>query len=135
TYREEYRIETNFARLKGQPLSISPMYLHVEDHIKGLIRLLSIGLRLLTLLEFVVGKRLTEASEALCGLYAGNAKRSTSKPTAELLLETFKHITLLIIPQNGHLIRYLNPLTELQQRILELLGYSANVYTRLAANS
>jgi transposase len=135
TYRDEYRIETNFARLKGQPLSIAPMYLLREDHIKGLIRLLSIGLRLLTLLEFVVGKRLAEAGETLSGLYAGNAKRSTAKPTAELLLEAFKHITLLIIPQNGHPIRYLNPLTELQQRILELLGYSADVYAKLATNS
>ena len=135
TYREEYRIETNFARLKGQPLSISPMYLQREDHIKGLIRLLSIGLRLLTLLEFVVRKRLAEAGEALSGLYAGNAKRSTANPTAELLLEAFKNIALLIIPQNGHLIRYLNPLTELQKRILELFGYSADVYARLATNS
>jgi transposase len=135
TYRDEYRIETNFARLKGQTLSISPMYLQREDHIKGLIRLLSIGLRLLTLLEFVVGKRLAEAGETLCGLFAGNAKRSTAKPTAELLLEAFKNLTLLIIPQNGHLIRYLNPLTELQQRILELLGYSADVYAKLAADS
>ena len=135
TYRDEYRIENNFGRLKGQSLSISPMYLQREDHIKGLIRLLSIGLRLLTLLEFVVGKRLAEASEALSGLYAGNAKRSTANPTAELLLEAFKNITMLIIPQNGHLIRYLNPLTELQKRMLELFGYSADVYARLAAGS
>lgn len=135
TYRDEYRIESDFARLKGQPLSISPMYLQREDHIKGLIRLLSIGLRVLTLLEFVVRKRLAEGSAALSGLYAGNAKRSTAKPTAELLLEAFKNIPLLIIPQNGHLIRYLNPLTELQQRILELLGYSGDVYARLASNS
>lgn len=134
TYRDEYRIETNFSRLKGQPLSISPMYLHREDHIKGLIRLLSIGLRLLTLLEFVVRKRLAEAGEVLRGLYAGNPKRSTANPTAELLLEAFKNITLLVIPQNGHPIRYLNPLTELQQRILQLLGCRADVYTRLASN-
>lgn len=135
TYRDEYRIETNFGRLKGQPLSIAPMYLQREDHIKGLIRLLSIGLRLLTLLEFLVRKRLAEASETLSGLYAGNAKRSTANPTAELLLEAFKNMTLLIIPQNGHFIRYLNPLTELQQRILELLGYSADVYARFVTNS
>ena len=135
TYRDEYRIETNFARLKGQPLSISPMYLQREDHIKGLIRLLSIGLRLLTLLEFVVGKRLAEAGETLSGLYAGNAKRSTAKPTAELLLEAFKNITLLIVPQEGHPIRYLNPLTQLQQRVLELLGYSTDVYAKLETNS
>jgi transposase len=135
TYRDEYRIETNFARLKGQPLSISPMYLQREDHIKGLLRLLSIGLRLLTLLEFVVGKRLHEADETLGGLYAGNAKRSTARPTAELLLEAFGNITLLVIPQDGHQIRYLNPLTSLQQRILELMGYSAEVYTRLVTDS
>lgn len=135
TYRDEYRIETNFARFKGQSLSISPMYLQREDHIKGLIRLLSIGLRLLTLLEFVVGKRLAEAGETLAGLYAGNAKRSTAKPTAELLLEAFKNITLLIVPQKGHQIRYLNPLTQLQQRILELMGYSADLYRKLATNS
>jgi len=135
TYRDEYRIETDFGRLKGQPLSISPMYLQREDHIKGLIRLLSIGLRLLTLLEFVVRKRLAQEGSSLSGLYAGNAKRSTTNPTAELLLEAFKNITLLIVPQNGHPIRYLNPLTELQQRILELLGYPANVYAKLATNS
>lgn len=135
TYRDEYRIESNFARLKGQSLSISPMYLQREDHIKGLIRLLSIGLRVLTLLEFVVRKRLAEEGEALSGLYAGNAKRSTANPTAELLLEAFKHISMLIIPQDGHPIRYLNPLTELQHRILELLGHSAAVYTTLSTNS
>jgi transposase len=135
TYRDEYRIETNFARLKGQPLSIAPMYLTREDHIKGLIRLLSIGLRLLTLLEFIVRKHLAQESATLSGLYAGNAKRSTANPTAELLLEAFKHITVLIIPQDGHLIRYLNPLTELQQRILDLLGYSTKVYERVATNS
>ena len=135
TYREEYRIETDFGRLKGRPLSIAPMYLQREDHIKGLIRLLSIGVRLLTLLEFVVRKHLAETSEALCGLYAGNAKRSTAHPTAELLLEAFKNIPLLIIPQNGHPIRYLNPLTELQQRILELLGYPADIYARLVTHS
>lgn len=135
TYRDEYRIESNFARLKGQPLSISPMYLQREDHIQGLIRLLSIGLRLLTLLEFVVRKRLGEAGETLGGLYAGNPKRSTAHPTAELLLEAFGNITLLVVPQEGHLIRYLNPLSPLQQRILELLGYSAEVYTKLGNDS
>ena len=48
-------MEHSFGRLKGHPLSLSPMYLQREDHIKGLIRLLSIGLRLLTL-SFRYGK-------------------------------------------------------------------------------
>ena len=135
TYRDEYRIETNFSRLKGQSLSIAPMFLQREDHMKGLVRLLSLGLRALTLLEFVVRERLAEAGEVLVGLYAGNPKRSTSTPTAELLLEAFKNVTLLLVPQDGRHIRYLNPLTRLQERILKLLGYSTEVYTKLVADS
>jgi transposase len=51
-YRNEYLIERNMGRLKGRPLSLTPMYLERDDHATGLIRLLSIGLRVLTLLEF-----------------------------------------------------------------------------------
>lgn len=130
TYRDEYRIENNFARLKGQPLSVSPMYLQREDHMKGLVRLLSIGLRVLTLLEYGVRKQLAKTGSTLTGLYAGNAKRATKHPTAELLLEAFRNITLLVISQDGHYVRYLNPLTPLQQKILELSGCAADLYTR-----
>ena len=130
-YRDEYRIESNFARLKGQSLSVSPMYLQRQDHMQGLMCLLSIGLRVLTLLEYVVRKALAQTGTSLSGLYAGNAKRSTTQPTAELLLEAFQNITLLLLPQNGHYIRYLNALTGLQQKILELSGCSAGLYVRL----
>lgn len=133
-YRDEYRIESNFGRLKGKILSISPMYLQREDHIKGLVRLLSIALRVLTLLEYVVRRSLERSGESLCGLYAGNAKRATARPTAELLLEAFKYITLLVIPQGDNFLCYLNPLPDLPQKILELLGYSIDVYGRLASN-
>ena len=56
-------------------------------------------------------------------------------PTAERLLEAFKEITLLILPHSGHNVRYLTPLTPLQQRILELVGVSTQVYTRLCDDS
>jgi transposase len=134
-YREEYRIEHGFARLKGHPLSLSPLYVQREDHAKGLIRLLALGLRILTLLEFVVRRRLGQDPKALQGLYAGNPKRATLMPTAERLLEAFKDITLLILPSAGQEVRYLTPLTGLQERILELLGASAEVYTRLLDDS
>ena len=57
-YRSEYLVERAMGRLKGRPLSLTPMYLERDDHATGLIRLLSIGLRVLTLLEFVVRRRL-----------------------------------------------------------------------------
>jgi transposase len=135
-YREEYRIEHGFSRLKGQPLSLSPMYLQREDHVTGLIRLFALGLRILTLLEFVVRRRLAQDPQPLVGLYAGNPKRATFSPTAELLLEAFKDITLLILPtSSGPPGCYLTPLTPLQQRILELLGTTDEVYARCLGDS
>jgi transposase len=67
-YRDEDRIERDMGRRKGRPLSLTPMYLEREDHATGLIRLLSIGLRVLTLLECVVRRRLAAAQTTLAGL-------------------------------------------------------------------
>jgi transposase len=134
-YREEYRIEHGFARLKGHPLSLAPVYVQEEERVKGLIRLLALGLRILTLLEFVVRRRLAEDPQPLLGLYAGNPKRATLTPTAERLLEAFKDITLLILPQLGPPGRHMTPLTPLQKRILELSGTPTQVYTRLLDDS
>ena len=134
-YRDEYIIEHGFGRLKGQPLSLTPMYLQRDDHATGLIRLLSIGLRLLTLTEFVVRRRLAEEHAGLSGLYAGNPKRTTTRPTAERLLEAFQEITLTIILGSGRSLRHLTPLSHVQLRILDLLGLSPSIYTRLCADS
>ena len=48
------RIERDFARLKGKSLGIRPLYVQREDHLVGLVRLLSLALRLLTAIEYVV---------------------------------------------------------------------------------
>jgi transposase len=134
-YRGEYIIEHSIGRLKGRPLSLTPMYLQRDDHATGLVRLLSIGLRVLTLLEFVVRRRLSAEKARLSGLYAGNPKRATARPTAERLLEAFREITLTII-QEAHQTRcHLTPLSELQKRILELLSFPTDIYTRLCTNS
>ena len=115
-------------------------YVICRRSLKGLIRLLVLGLRILTLLEFVVRRRLAEDPQPLVGLYVGNPKRATFMPTAERLLEAFKDITLLVTPSSGSPPlgppgRYLTPLTPLQRRILELLGASDEVYTRLVGDS
>ena len=60
-YRSEYLVERSLGRLKGRPLSLRPMYVQRDDHATGLIRLLSIALRVLTLLEFVVRRQLAAA--------------------------------------------------------------------------
>jgi transposase len=71
-YRSEYLVERSLGRLKGRPLSLRPMYVQRDDHATGLIRLLSIALRVLTLVEFVVRRQLA-SEEATLG-HAPEAK-------------------------------------------------------------
>jgi transposase len=134
-YRQEYLIEHGFGRFKGQPLSLTPMFLHREDHIKGLIRLLSIGLRLLTLVESQLRRALFLEQSSLAGLYAGNPKRSTTQPTTERILAAFKEITLVIIDYGTELYAHLTSLSPLQQKILQLLNFPIEIYTRLLLQS
>jgi transposase len=133
-YRSEYLIERSFGRLKGAPLSLTPMDVERDDHATGLIRLLSIGLRVLTLLEFTVRRRLGLEGKTLAGLYAGNPQRATAQPTAERLLEAFQELTLTIMQEGTHIRRHLTPLSKLQQCILALLDFTPHLYTRLCAD-
>ena len=130
-YRNEYLIEQGFGRYKGKALGLRPIYLASDERVKGLIRLLSLGLRVLCLLEFSVRTQLEAQQQQLPGLYAGNPKRSTQQPTAELLLRAFRGITLTIMDIDQVRRRFLSPLSELQQRILQLLGTADEIYLSL----
>lgn len=134
-YRSEYLVERSLGRLKGRPLSLRPMFVHRDDYATGLIRLLSIALRVLTLLEFTVRRELAAADASLAGLYAGNAKRETSRPTAERLLEAFEEVTLTVIEIGSQVYRHVTALSPVQERILELLGFSSRLYARLCTVS
>ena len=134
-YRDEYLVERNFGRLKGHPLSLGPLYVQRDDHRVGLIRLLTIALRVVTVLEGVVRSALAESRQEIAGLFAGNPKRRTAQPTTERLLETFNEITLTIVSGPGFVQRHLPPLSALQQQILALCGFSPAVYTRLTDDS
>lgn len=134
-YRNEYLVERSLGRLKGRPLSLKPMYVQRDDHATGLIRLLSIALRVLTLLEFVGRWQLALEKAKIAGLYAGNAKRETAQPTAERLLEAFQEITLTVIGLPNQTICHVTRLNPVQLRVLEILGFSAEVYARLEAIS
>jgi len=134
-YRDEYLVERNFGRLKGHPLSLGPLYVQRDDHRVGLIRLLTIALRVVTVLEGVVRHALAEQHQAIAGLFAGNPQRRTAQPTTERLLEAFNEITLTIVSGSGFVQRHLPPLSALQQQILALCGFSPAVYTRLIDDS
>jgi transposase len=133
-YRDEYLVERNFGRLKGKSLALTPMYLQDDNRATGLIRLLSIALRALTLLEHTVRKNLAETGQKIAGVYAGNPKRQTETPKAETLLRVFRNIYLTTIQIAGQTHYHLTPLNDVQKQILVLCDLPANLYDMLLPN-
>ena len=134
-YRDEYIIERGFNRFRGKMLGITPLFLSSTTRIKGLIRLLSIALRVLCLTEFTIRKALQEQDAKLDNIYAGNPKRATAKPTTEMMLRAFCGLNLIMIHVNGTNYCHMTPLNAIQLRILALLGFPFNLYQGGAGKS
>lgn len=130
-YRDQYRIEDGISRMKGRPLGLSPMFLQTESRMVGLIHLLTIALRVLTLVEFQVRRALKAEGKPLTGIYAGQKGRQTARPSAELWLEAFQGIDAAIGTIKGSFVTYLRPLTETQKRVLNLLELDEQLYEKL----
>ncbi|MBK8988326.1 MAG: hypothetical protein IPM39_20035 [Chloroflexi bacterium] len=84
--RPVYRGE-HFRRPKGNMLSITPVYVQRDDHAQGLFHLLSLAARLLALGDYTARRTLADQQSELSGIYPGNPKRATARPTMERLLE------------------------------------------------
>jgi len=131
-YRGQYRIEDDWSRLKGRPLGLTPLYLQDEVRIGGLVYVLSLALRVLTLVEWGVRERLRHEGAKVQGVYAGQPGRKTARPSAELLLRVMQTISLSVIEVNGQTHALLSPLTEVQKRLLELWDLPADLYENVA---
>lgn len=125
-YREQWQPEMGFHRFKRGELPALPIYFQDESRIRGLMFLLTIALRVFTLMEFVVRRQLAQQQASLPGLYDGNPKRRTARPTAERLLATFLGITMYCHRDGSYEI---SPLSSLQQQILSLMGIPHSLYS------
>lgn len=136
-YNGGWSLERDFHVVKDVPLGIRPLFVREDEQIIGLTRLLTIALRLLTLFELRVRAGLEEAGEELAGLYEGQPKRKTSRPTATRLLKAIARmeITLTRVESADGSQWYVSALSPLLLRILELVDLSVDIYTVLATNS
>ena len=130
-YRNEYRIERIFNRLKSR-LHIAPLFVKRDDQIEGMTYLLMLGVRVLTLLEFVIRRSLQADNAKLAELHPQNRQKETVKPTAERILKAFSGITLTLIQDASgkKLLHHLSTLSSLQQTIMVRLGLD-NIYAQL----
>ena len=134
-YADEYLVERNCHRLKGRPLSLSPLWVTREDHAVGLTRLLTLAARVLALVEYEVRQQLKVQKETLAGLFPGQATRETATPTTERLLKAFDNIALIVVRKGDHIERHLTTLSTLQKTILRLLKCPISWYQQLALDS
>src|SRR5215472_6975125 len=137
TYRGGWCGERLFHLLKDQPLGIRPLYVRRDDQIQGLTHLVTLALRVLMLFEVLVRRGQQESGEKLKGLYPGQAKQVTDRPTAKRVLEAISRteMTLTQMVIGGEVHWHLKTLPVLVKQVLGYLGLSEAVYTRLAINS
>jgi transposase len=131
-YRNEYRVERIFNRLKSR-VHIAPLFVKLNEQIEGLTYLLTLGVRVLTVTEFVLRQSLEIAQASLPGLHPENKHKRTDKPTAERVLRAFAGISLTILKNAAgeDMLRRLTPLSALQEDILQRLGLGVTLYRQL----
>ncbi len=95
-YRKEYRVERIFNRLKSR-MNIDPLFVQRDDQVKGMTHFLTIGARVLTLIEYVVRRSLQKDKTKLKGQHLENPKKLTDTPTSEKILTAFSKINLTLI--------------------------------------
>jgi hypothetical protein len=124
-YRDEWLLERGFHRFKRGRLPALPIYFQNQDRIVGLMFLLTLALRVFTLVEFVVRLSLQQTQQSLAGLYNGNPKRVTFRPSTEQLLKAFCNLTLYSLPDCTV---FITPLSDLQRQILSLMKVPESIY-------
>lgn len=129
-YRQECRIERVFDRLKNR-VNLAPMFVQEPKQVTGLTHLLMLGVRVLSLIEYVVRRSLTRDQQSMIGLNPDRPRKGTARPTTERLLRAFKGVTLTVIREEGAERRHLSPLSALQEEILRRLDLDVAVYDNL----
>jgi transposase len=130
-YRGEWRIEHGFHLLKGSPLSLAPVYLTKTEHIRGLLCLLSLAVRALTLIRYTVSQSLHHANETLKGIAPAYPHINTPSPSAAMILAAFASITLTVVQHATPSFVHVSPLNHIQHRLLALLHLPADLYQRI----
>ena len=87
---------------------------------------------MLTVFEYVVRRSLQQDNATLPDLHSENRQKETDVPTVKRLLSAFSNIYLTIIKTDHcEILRYLTPLSKLQQEIMDRLDLDIFLYLKL----
>ncbi len=132
-YRHDYHVARLFNRLKSRVHS-APLFGKRNDHIAGRTYLLTLGVRVLTVMEFGRRRSLQTDHTTLPGLHPAHQTKMPDKPTAARILHAFADVSLPIIKHAAgeDILRRLTPLSGLQEDSLQRRGFGAALYGQLA---
>jgi transposase len=115
-----------FERMRGRSLSLLPGVIQRTDHIRGLVRFLTIGLRCMKLLDSTARTHAAHLPNTLWQRPGSGMQQGV--PTGERLLEAFRDITLTTFSDGQEQHAHLTALSAVQRRVLELLALSPMTY-------
>jgi transposase len=132
-YRKEYKIERRIRNLKQEVCALLPIYLQKDDKIVGLVNLLTLLLQIVSIAEYRIAQSLKEEEQKeqqkLGGLYAGQPKLTTAKPSIRKIIEALSPIIFIAILNNNLVVKkVITNQTQLTEKIIELLRLPRNPY-------
>jgi transposase len=133
SYRSGWCLERDFHLLKDNPLGIRPLYVKSDAQIGGLVRLMTLALRMLSVVEMQGRRGMATTGEKAKGYYSGQPGRQTDRPSGQRILETVtrQRLTLFGTKTRTGTEWQLDPLPEIVKQILGFLGLSETLYTNL----
>lgn len=132
-YRHQSNIESRFDDLRNKVAHLVPIYLQKDERIKGLVNLLLLALKVCSVLEYRIAEALSKNDEQLYQIYEGNPKRGSKKPSSKRILKAFDGISIALIFVNYKLqLAIMTDLEPVQMKILKLLNFNKDIYTKLA---
>jgi len=123
-YKTQSSVEKRFQQLKN-PHFINSLYLDKPERVEALAYLILLTIMILSVMEQVVRKGLTEENETV----VGTGKKIKKQPTQLMILRIFYNVLYQCYPVNGKTIRrLLNPLNDSQAKIVHYLGIPESVF-------
>ena len=79
----------------------------------------------------LLAEALKEREEQLGAMYAGNPQITTARPTISKMMNAFKSFAVVFITHQGQTQLRAPQLKSVQAKILDLIGYKAELFMRL----
>ena len=89
SYRSGWSLERDFHLLKDNPLGIRPLFVKSDAQIGGLVRLITLALRMLSVVEMQGRRGVAGTGHKAKGYYSGQPGRQTDSPSGHRILETY----------------------------------------------